>query len=692
MTGHELDLVTTISVSRVSAADTDVTAEERPVVIQQANPSSLKFIVPPDLAPGVYRVKAQYPHGTLSLRLNLPTVYWMQGDQRDAVSPGGDIDVFGRNIVRNQDRARLELTSESGGTVRSLAITSGDLWRARFRIPDDMNTGFYRARIFNGDGGAEDSADAGRIEIRQAEPISSKVVDVRAFRAVGDGKTDSTRAVKAALAEAGKHGGTVYFPRGRYLLSTGLVIPDGVHIKGERNDLVNIVWPNFPKPPDVLIKAGSRFMIEDVTLYAANHFHIISAGFKDETTEEPGDGDIVVRRVRIRAFAFGGFLDGAATGQRMAEFKRRYPWSSAPDLIRLSGNHLEVSDCDIAGSGRSLFLFKARNAVIARNVLSNGRYGWYSITGSSRVVFENNRITASDLQGNGGGINTLSNAVSASENIYVGHNVFTGLYGLDREGVTTDGPGGYYFGRARSTAPDQLALADSWNKTPVSEDPTGALVMVVNGTGAGQSARVARYDKATPESEAAISLDRPLQVPLDATSEITIAQAHQNYLIVENSFEDSGVAAQTYGIGLDHVIAGNTSTRTGGFFAIGLTYSHFQPNWHIQLLDNRIIEGNVFRIKGTTAVSEEAAIGVHAYQAETRRGRPPLGHAIIVRGNRLEQDAHIELKGASAASPGLRDIIVEDNTMGASRTGLIVDAGVASWLGRRNVLERLIPR
>jgi len=213
--------------------------------------------------------------------------------------------------------------------------------------------------------------------------------------------------------------------------------------------------------------------------------------------------------------------------------------------------------------------------------------------------------------------------------------------------------------------------------------------MVVNGRGAGQYGRVAAFKSQPPGMS--ITLDRGLQVPLDGTSEITVAQAQQNYLIIDNSFEDTGVAAQSYGTALGHVIAGNRSNRTSGFAAVGLDYNHFQPSWRIQILNNHILEGNVYRAGPDRNVfSNEALIFVRANQTATKTGRPPLVQAVVVRGNLLDQDAHIQIQGFSAASPGVRDVVVEANTTGPSRTGLVVDAGVAFWLGRRNVDERRV--
>lgn len=43
-------------------------------------------------------------------------------------------------------------------------------------------------------------------------------INVKLFGAVGDGITDDSRAIKAAMAEAMRTGKTVYFPKGRYRL------------------------------------------------------------------------------------------------------------------------------------------------------------------------------------------------------------------------------------------------------------------------------------------------------------------------------------------------------------------------------------------------------------------------------------------------------------------------------------------
>lgn len=693
VTGADLDQVTSAAIVRIDERPTSAarTEQETPVAILQANPQSLKFVIPKEFAPGIYRFSLNHAQGSLTGRLNAPTVYWSQGDLGDAASPAGWIQLFGRNIVRQSDRAQLTLHREGVDAAVTAVLTKGDLWRGAFRLPGQLAPGQYRLRLTNGDGGAGGWIDAGPFAVRDPSTAPSQSFDVRAYGAKGDGKADSTRAIQAAIDAASRNGGgVVYLPRGRYVLSEALSIPPKVKIQGERTDLVNLVFPDFQSPPPALLQGTAQFSIEDLTIYASNHLHVVSGGFVMRDLVAPGAGDIAIRRVRIRASAFRSQMDMETTIQRMRDFQRIFP-DGAPDTIRLTGSRIEVTDCDVVGSGHSLRLFKASDAIISGNTLVNGRNGNYSLLGSRRVIFENNFVTAADLQATGGGISTLSKAVSASENIFLGGNRFKAIYGWDREAMTSDGPGGYYFGRAVSTSANTLSLLSAPDPYPATADWSGAIVMVVNGRGAGQVGRITSTAGAPPKMT--ITLDRPLRVELDQSSEVTILQAHVNYLMIDNSFEDTGVAAQSFGTAVGHVMAGNRATRTSGFAAIGLSYGHFQPCWQVQILDNHIIEGNAYRAGPDRDVfSNESLIFVRANQNATTPGRPPLVQAVIVRGNRLDQDAHIRIQGFSVASPGVRDVVIEANTTGPSRAGMVVDPGVAWWLARRNVEERRIGR
>jgi parallel beta-helix repeat protein len=61
---------------------------------------------------------------------------------------------------------------------------------------------------------------------------STGVVNVRDFRATGDGVTDDTAAIRQALAAALRSKGTMYFPPGTYLISDTLMVTDTVAFVG----------------------------------------------------------------------------------------------------------------------------------------------------------------------------------------------------------------------------------------------------------------------------------------------------------------------------------------------------------------------------------------------------------------------------------------------------------------------------
>jgi len=73
----------------------------------------------------------------------------------------------------------------------------------------------------------------------QAAATGQDVFDVRRFGAVGDGKTDDTKAFQKALDAAGEAGGgVVYAGRGNYLFAGRLSVPQAVTLRG--------VWESVP--------------------------------------------------------------------------------------------------------------------------------------------------------------------------------------------------------------------------------------------------------------------------------------------------------------------------------------------------------------------------------------------------------------------------------------------------------------
>src|SRR4030081_2570237 len=90
VSGADLNEVTSATVARIPDQGSTPEAEkEASVELLQVNPLSLKFVIPKEFAPGTYRFNLIHAQGSLAGRINLPTIYWTQGDLGDSVSPGG---------------------------------------------------------------------------------------------------------------------------------------------------------------------------------------------------------------------------------------------------------------------------------------------------------------------------------------------------------------------------------------------------------------------------------------------------------------------------------------------------------------------------------------------------------------------------------------------------------------------------
>jgi hypothetical protein len=98
----------------------------------------------------------------------------------------------------------------------------------------------------------------------QPSPESVDAVSVTAFGAKGDGKTDDTRAFQKAMDSFGTKGGTVYIPRGMYLLAGSLDVPQAVTLKGSFESVPShngIRDAGLPEPGDdgtTLLITGNR--------------------------------------------------------------------------------------------------------------------------------------------------------------------------------------------------------------------------------------------------------------------------------------------------------------------------------------------------------------------------------------------------------------------------------------------------
>jgi len=592
----------------------------------------------------------------------------------------------------------------AGGQGTAPAAQGRSAWSLRALVPDTIPVGAEgRLLVYNGHGSAACWADGGGYRVRivpktdlpsqlyQLAPAKPPAegerlpfpetevthLSVADFGASGDDSTDDTAAIQAALDAAGKARGVavVHLPRGRFFLSAGLVVPPYTMLAGEGMHLTALAVPDTDEPPDAWVQGAHHFALQDLTLYCSNHRHIIGG---DMTGDPTTSGHVCLRRVRVRGDAYRGHLKPEEVDER---FRASLKLSTGGgDTVRFSGPDIVVADCDLYGSGRSLYCFAASGALLARNRLHNGRWGWYNLNVCRDVVFEDNDLIGGDLMSTGGGY-ACYGPWTRSENIHTRHNTYSLMHGWDREAFTSDAGGGAYFGGfspvERGEGADlvvELSDDPQWGDRPWQ----GALFAVIAGHGRGFLARVVTHDARRVTVRPLVSPGlvnhalgaTPDWAPLfDDTSRATVTQMHRRYVFEGCDFSDAGIGIQYYGTAIENVATANTTTRSGGFHGLGITYHGVQPDLFCQWLGNEILEGNSYRFGANNAqAAGPSHLGI--------TGRSPSAQiGAVVRGNHLHNNASIEVSSENGTD-AVENVIVEANTVEHSDVGLRVRDGL----------------
>ena len=281
----------------------------------------------------------------------------------------------------------------------------------------------------------------------------------------------------------------------------------------------------------------------------------------------------------------------------------------------------------------------------------------------------------------------------AATGVFFARNTEKFVFGGDQEELTTDAGYANYFGKVQASADGKtLTMATDprypvWCNNPnhtdcryLDSNRTGAAVYVLSGKGAGQMRVVTGGGTAFNRSW---RIDRAFGgagggVPIDRSSVVTFFERRSHMIIRENTFMDGG-PCQIFG-GLYHgVIAENTAVRSDGFIVEGLEntrgpmlagsgsdarlgtsdrgpdpllYPTYIPTYFIEVLDNRVLEGNVYG-GGTGGFS------VRGMYNGTSPFSGAMAAAIVLRNNSGDNSHFI-------VSNAVSDIIIEANTLVSS--------------------------
>jgi len=628
-----------------------------------ADGQSAKALLPNDLEMGVFAIRVGAGPDNMSkpVFLNAPDPWWLQADEGPAATRGGWVRIFGTCLAF--DAKPRVLLRDAEGTGRLLPVAAASRWELGVRIPDDMATGPQEVFVHNGHGGPKMWRLAGVVEVIDAIGWKTDVFEV----ATGASAQGNEAGIVAALAKAEANGGgVVLLRRGTYTMKGMITIPPRTTLRGEDTALVSLHWPDIAEPEGPLIRANDC-AIQDLAIYCQNHAKVIESGSRSTRFR--------LNRVRIRADAFARH-----TGPGLTHAGRTAPEKFVRShAVRILGKNFQVTECDLYGSGEVISIdpipfagrFRPFYGVIRANRIVYGMQG-HTFENVDRLIFEGNELAGRGTTAGGNGISTFWS--NFSRHIFYARNHSHDFYGVDRETLTLDGDGGAYFGKALAEGTDLVLESDPLFRDYAPQPHTdyrGAVVYILEGTGAGQYRFVAGHEGRR------WAVDRAWDVPPDASSLFSIVPFRGRNLFIGNRCEDAG-PIQLYGSAADVIVAENTGARIDGMFAWGLTQHGWgwHPAFRCQFLDNTLTEGSGYGVQ----VWGPAFIGVKTL-GNNEKYQGPLARGMIFRGNRLAANGLIDIRGTVV------DVIVERNEISRSATGVRVSATARGVLLRANTFD-----
>lgn len=338
----------------------------------------------------------------------------------------------------------------------------------------------------------------------------------------------SDASLRYALSQAeAAGGGTVYFPPGRYYFSQPIVVPPNTVLKGASAKFVAIWFseanrtnapPIYIQMNDTLARTGNQapsfgsspagegkasWGIADLTLYITGfHNNVIYVNNATDGWQLTGC------RFRINPYTFTWGPMTSSRG-RVTNFTDQ----ELGNVIDLHGMNNVITDNDLYATGVVITSFAPgipgdnglwpspficqgwrrgfAYAYIARNVIYNGLASHFMQLWK-QAIFEQNTVMGATENAGGQSLGTGPMGGVAAH-IYHGDNVIRFTFGGDREVMTTDDAGGFYFGPI-TRIENGTVLTFLHDAVPASDWEMGALygaqITILNGTGRGQIRRV----------------------------------------------------------------------------------------------------------------------------------------------------------------------------------------------------------
>ncbi|NQU41016.1 MAG: hypothetical protein HQ523_13780 [Lentisphaerae bacterium] len=521
--------------------------------IQRISGQQVAISLPSSLpTPALYMVWPKNEHGFGAPALLNQTEAWWIGP--DTVTRQETVSVFGRNLTAGDEGTTswiyLQAADDSGLWLPSSAANP---YKADFTIPANTGSGSYRVWVHNSLGGQYGWSGPLSLTVDNGVSWTGPEIDVTAYGATGDGITDDYAAIDAAIhAAKGIPGSTLIFPQGTYLVSHTIDgIPDHTRLRGAGMDLTTIAaHPGFTTDGfGLLFGSMEKVAFEDLTFDTKGR---VSGVLGNNVAYIRDSSRVQFTNVRFQQVEAGSFTTIVDVHHcRLITF-RGCDFIVANGLFLGAAEQVFIEGCDFRG-------IHDNNALI----VDRGGHD-ISIVGCTAADYD-----ASDpTDGSGwcqGRFVAGFGAWGAMRNHYFGGNRTTDL--TVRPGFDDQNTGEHFMYEALDTLYRGTAVAAGASTVQLAgltSDCIDTILVIVDGTGMGQSRAVNDFDAST----STVTVDEPWRVRPATDSIIMIGNYMSRMAVYDNSFDgkeravtnETHIAAagvEPYGGCVDLVVARN---------------------------------------------------------------------------------------------------------------------------------------
>jgi hypothetical protein len=229
--------------------------------------------------------------------INQTESWWVQ----QTATRGQVASIYGRNLSQNGGiQSSAVYLQDTAGKGYWAPVVKVNPYKVDFQVPTGLANGDYKVYVYNKDGGQYGWSKPLTITVDAGMNYSGQVFNVKNFGAKGDGITDDSNAIQAAIAAADNVDmSTVYLPGGTYLTSQSLFLGwDKVRWLGDGKDVTTIKAADGFDQGFLLEGSGrSKITFQNLTL-DANHDRVKNLNV---VTQVRDTADLQYLNVKIKA-------------------------------------------------------------------------------------------------------------------------------------------------------------------------------------------------------------------------------------------------------------------------------------------------------------------------------------------------------------------------------------------------------